>query len=356
MGNTLKQAPSRTTADAGRSSFIISIPNSDGKPERFRAVESAVMDPALAAKYPSIKTYIGQGIDDPSSTIHFDFSPRGFHAMILSVERKTMYIDPVDREGKYYVVFSRKDVVNYKQDFRCLTDASAANATQDAPAPPAGTGRGADDGKLRTYRLALACTGEYAQYFLNGTEVDDAARKVKVLAAMATLMSRTNGIYERDFGIHMNLIANNDELIYLNPSTDPWTNEWNNKTQATIDAVIGSANYDIGHLVHKEPTAATNNGNAGCIACVCKPGMKGSAYTSHVQPEGDPFVVDFTTHEMGHQFGGTHTFTFSDEFGSVSQMEPGSGTTIMGYAGITGASTDVQPHSDDYFHAISIQQ
>lgn len=356
LGTSLKQAPARSTVPASLSSFILTIPDSDGKPERFRAVESPVMDPALAARYPGIKTYVGQGIDDPSATIHFDFSLRGFHAMVLGADRKTMYIDPVDREGKYYLVFSRKDIVNYKREFHCLTKESADNAILDAPAPPSGeTGRGADDGKLRTYRLALACTGEYAQYFLNGTEADDAARKTKVLAAMATLLVRTNAIYERDFGIHMNLIANNDLLIYLNPSTDPWTNEWNTKTQTTIDNVIGNGNYDIGHLVHKVSSAANNNGNAGCIACVCKTGMKGSAFTSHVQPEGDPFVVDYTTHEMGHQFGGSHTFTWNTESGNGAQMEPGSGTTIMGYAGITG-STDVQPHSDDYFHAFSIQQ
>lgn len=351
MQTSLRQAPARSTVPASRSSFVLTIPNSDGKPERFRAVESPVMEPALAAKYPGIKTYIGQGIDDPSATVHFDFSPRGFHAMVLSAERKTMYIDPVDRDGKYYMVFSRKDVVNYKKEFHCLTKESAENVTLEAPAPPAEAGRGADDGKLRTYRLALGCTGEYAQYFLNGTEANDAARKAKVLAAMVTLMVRTNGIYERDFGIHMDLVANNDLIIYLNASTDPWPSNLNG--QANIDAVIGNANYDIGHLVHKVSSPNLSNGNAGCIACVCKTGMKGQAFTSHFTPEGDPFVVDYTTHEMGHQFGGNHTFNIDDE-GTGAHMEPGSGSTIMGYAGIT--NFDVQDHSDDYFHAFSIQQ
>ncbi len=353
LQDALKHAPKREMVATNKSSFIISIPNSDGIPERFRAVESTVMDPALAAKYPEIKTYVGQGIDDPSSVVHFDFSPRGFHAMILSADRKTMYIDPVDRDGKYYVVFSRKDIVNYKKEFRCLTEESADNSTLDVPAPPVGTtARGADDAKLRTYRLALGCTGEYARYFLTGSEANDAARRAKVLAAMVTLMVRTNGIYERDFGIHMNLVANNDLVIYLDPATDPWPA--NLVGQATFDAVIGTNSYDIGHLVHRESSPANNNGNAGCIACVCKDGMKGRAFTSHFMPEGDPFVVDFTTHEMGHQFGGNHTYNIdSEQFGAL--MEPGSGSTIMGYAGITG-STDVQAHSDDYFHAKSIEQ
>jgi hypothetical protein len=139
----------------------------------------------------------------------------------------------------------------------------------------------------------------------------------------------------------------------LNAATDPWnSNNLNNGTQTTCDNVIGSANYDIGHLVHR----ASDNGNAGCIACVCKAGSKGSGFTSYSNlGNNDLFVVDYLTHEMGHQLGANHTFTFSNE-GTVAQVEPGSGSTIMGYAGITGSTTDVQPHSDDYFHAISIEQ
>jgi subtilisin-like proprotein convertase family protein len=349
----VSHAPSEKNVAVSGSAFIISVPNADGQIEKYKIVEAPVMDPSLAARYPDIRSYAGQGIDDPSSLIRFDVSPGGFHAMILSAARKTIYIDPVDRGSNYYIIFSRKDVIDYTKTFHCLTP-ETINSNIINAAPPA-TARAADDGRLRTYRLALACTGEYAQYFLDGSETTDVQRRGKVLAAMNTLMTRTNGIYERDFGIRMNLIANNDLIIYLTPSTDPWTNEWNTTTQSTIDAVIGNANYDIGHLVHKEATAADNNGNAGCIACVCVAGQKGSGYTSHVAPEGDPFVVDYTTHEMGHQFGGNHTFTFSNEGGTASQFEPGSGTTIMGYAGITG-STDVQPHSDDYFHTRSIEQ
>jgi hypothetical protein len=357
----VRNAPSERSVNAAASGFIVTVPNADGQPESFRVVESSVMDPALAARYPEIKSYEGASIDHPGSTIHFDVSPRGFHGMILSVDRTTIYIDPVDRTDKYYVVFGRKDA-SRTNSFHCLTPENAQEPALDVDQPAL---RAADDGRLRTYRLALACTGEYAQFFLNGTETTDAQRKAKVLAAMVTLLVRTNGIYERDFGIHMNLIANNDAIIYLNSSTDPWSTEWNIKTQQTIDAVIGNANYDIGHLVHKESSFANNNGNAGCIACVCKtwngstnPNTfvgKGGGFTSHVTPEGDPFVVDYTTHEMGHQFGANHTVTFSNEPGTASQFEPGSGSTIMGYAGITG-STDVQPHSDDYFHARSVEQ
>ncbi|HYE55825.1 MAG TPA: zinc-dependent metalloprotease family protein [Chitinophagaceae bacterium] len=348
LSAALRTVPSERFTPAAGSSFILSIPNENGQMERYRVVEAPVMHPDLAAKYPGINSYAGQGIDDPTSTIRFDVSPRGFHGMILSATRKTIYIDPVDRNEQYYVVFSRKDIGNYQSTFQCLTEATNKQAEQAVAGEAL---KNADDARLRTYRLALAASGEYSTYFLNGTETTDAQRKAKVLAAMNTAMTRTNGIYERDFGIRMVLIANNDAIIYLNASTDPWTSNFNSVTQTTIDNVIGSANYDIGHLVHR----TSNNGNAGCIGCVCKAGQKGSAFTSHTTPEGDPFVVDYLTHEMGHQFGGNHTFAFSYE-GTIAQCEPGSGSTIMGYAGITGSTTDIQPHSDDYFHARSIEQ
>ncbi len=345
-------APSERVVSANQSSFIISVPNAEGQIERFRLVDAPVMDPALAARYPGIRSYAGKGVDDPTASIRCDMSPRGFHGMISYANKPTVYIDPVDMNNHYYVVFSRKDALDMQRHFNCTVQ----NVAQESGvATNPGARLAADDGRLRQYRLALACTGEYAQYFLNGTETTDAERKAKVLAAMNTLLTRTNQVYERDFGIRMVLIANNDAIIYLNASTDPWTTEWNTKTQQTIDAVIGNANYDIGHLVHKEASAANNNGNAGCIGCVCKTGSKGSGFTSHVAPEGDPFVIDYTTHEMGHQFGANHTFTFSNE-GTGVQVEPGSGSTIMGYAGITGATTDVQPHSDDYFSTKSIEQ
>lgn len=348
LATALRSVPSEKTVAAPASGFILALPNEDGQMQKFRVVEAPVMHPMLAAKYPGIYSYAGQGIDDPTATVRFDYSPQGFHAMVLSTTKSTLYIDPVDRSDQYYVVFARKDIGNYQSTFQCLTTAIGEKAKQAAEGIAL---KNADDSRLRTYRLALAATGEYSTYFLNGTETTDAQRKAKVLAAMNTAMTRTNGIYERDFGIRMVLIANNDAIIYLNASTDPWGSELNTTTQTTIDNVIGSANYDIGHLVHR----AANNGNAGCIACVCKAGQKGSGFTSHTTPEGDPFVVDYLTHEMGHQFGANHTFAFSYE-GTIAQCEPGSGSTIMGYAGITGATTDIQPHSDDLFHARSIEQ
>lgn len=348
LKSSMSVAPSEKNVAAAASSFILSIPDAEGRLEKFSVVEAPVMDPALAARYPGINSYIGKGVNNASAIIRFDVSPQGFHGMILYTGKPTVYIDPVDEATRTYIVVSRKDVVDYRAAFQCLTEATPDARTSGNEGAAL---RNADDGRLRTFRLALCASGEFSQYWLNGTEANDAERKAKVLAAQNTEMTRANGIFERDFGLRLVLVANNDAVIYLNASTDPWSSNLNGVTQTTCDNVIGSANYDIGHLVHR----AADNGNAGCIACVCKNGSKGSGFTSYLNLASDYFVVDYLTHEMGHQLGANHTFTFSNE-GTVAQVEPGSGSTIMGYAGITGATTDVQPHSDDYFHAISIEQ
>ncbi|HYC27873.1 MAG TPA: hypothetical protein VEB42_03640, partial [Chitinophagaceae bacterium] len=211
----LKTSPSERNVSPQASTFLIVLPNADGGMERYRVVEAPVMDPALAAKYPGIRSYAGQGVDNRQATVRFDVSPEGFHAMMLSPDRPTIYIDPVDPDGKHYVVFSRRDAPNYNAPFQCLT----AEAGQKMQAETPASLRNADDARLRTYRLALAASGEYSSYFLDGTETTDAQRKSKVLAAMNTAMTRTNAIYERDFGIRMVLVANNDAVIYLNASS-----------------------------------------------------------------------------------------------------------------------------------------
>ncbi len=348
--NNLKNVLPERVTKVQQSSSVIQVPDVKGTIKSFRIVEASVMQPELALKYPQIKTYLGKGIEDPSSTIRFDISPNGFHAMILSAEQKTIYINPVDKLNEKYIVFNADKETD---SFQCKV--------VETPSNQAGTegflsGKNADDNKLRTYRLALAVNGEFSQDALDGTEADDAERKAKVLSVLVTNLARVDAIYERDFGIRMQLVAKEDTLIYLDPDKDPFAqkSKWNEQIQQNLDSVIGNDNYDIGHLLGKVSTSGDNDGNAGCIACVCEKGAKGSGYTAHVDIVGDPLVVDYWAHEMGHQFGATHTFTFQNE-GTDSQMEPGSGSTIMGYAGITGNS-DIQPHSDDYFHAISIQQ
>ena len=325
------------------SNVIISFPNSEGIFERFRIVEASVLSPELQDKYPNIKSYAGQGIDDPSSVIRFSISPLGFQSMCLSANRPATFIEVLTESKSHYTVFKRADKLNFNDDFECeVTESMNRRINQGDDIVM----RNADDSILRTYRLAVSATGEYTNYH-GGT-------KALALSAINATMTRVNAIYESDFNVTMVLIGNTDDVIYTNTGSDPYgntTSNYNNQLQSTLSSVIGESNYDVGHLFAN----LQNNGNAGCIGCVCVNGQKGSGWTSHTVPEGDPFDVDYVAHELGHQFGGNHTWTFGGNEGTNAQMEPGSGSTIMGYAGITG-STDVQSNSDPYFHAISIEQ
>lgn len=344
LKNALSRAPKRLAAGE-KSEIIISFPNSEGKMENFKVKENSNFDPQLAARYPDIKSYVGEGLENSTSTVYFSISPLGLSSMEIYGNKSAVFIEPYTKDLSTYVVYKKSDKKDNLSKFECTVIDVAQkgiNNTNLAARP------NADDAKLRTFRLALSSTGEYTTYF-GGT-------KANALAAMNNTMTRVNGVFEKDFAARMVLISNNDAVIYTDASTDPYSpssgmSSWNSQLQSTLTSVIGEANYDIGHLFG----ATGGGGNAGCIGCVCTNGSKGSGYTSPADaiPSGDNFDIDYVAHEMGHQFGGNHTFSMSNE-GTGANMEPGSGSTIMGYAGIT--AQDVQPHSDAFFHAISIQQ
>ncbi len=325
------------------SNVVVKFPNTSGQMEQFRVQESSNMDSQLAAHYPEIKSYIGQGIDNPTSTIYFSLSPLGLQTMVIRADQSAEFIEPYTTDLSSYAVYKKSDKTANLNRFECKVISDNIDAVTTSAARP-----NADDAILRTFRLAMSCTGEYTAYF-GGT-------KALALAAINNTMTRVNGVFEKDFGVRMSLIANTDLVIYTSASTDPYSaasgmSNWNSQLQSTLTSVIGEANYDVGHLFG----ASGGGGNAGCIGCVCTNGSKGSGITSPADniPQGDNFDIDYVAHELGHQFGANHTFTQSNE-GTGVQMEPGSGSTIMGYAGIT--ALDVQPHSDAYFHAVSIQQ
>jgi chitodextrinase len=356
LRQSLSNAPIRFTST--KSNVVVSFPNAEGQLERYQIFESSNMDPALAARYPEIKSYVGQGVDSITSMIYFSLSPLGLQTMVIRADQSAEFIEPFTTNLNTYAVYRKADRAASLNRFECtVIDAAHQDLATSEFARP-----NADDSTLRTYRLAMSVTGEYTAYF-GGT-------KALALAAINNSMTRVNGVFEKDFSTRLVLIANTDAVIYTSASTDPYSpasglDNWNLQLMNTLVSVIGNANFDIGHLFG----ATGGGGNAGCIGCVCSNdtsttveggvtvpvNYKGSGYTSPNDgiPSGDNFDIDYVAHEMGHQFGANHTFTHSNE-GTGVQMEPGSGSTIMGYAGIT--DLDIQAHSDPYFHAVSVQQ
>lgn len=324
----------------------VAIPNAKGKIEQFSVVENSNFDPVLQAQYPNIQSFSGKGITDPNATVYFSSSPDGIQTMVLRNDAPSEFLEPVKGAWGKYILYRSDKKGRTDFSLKCTTEAATLKTKMSQKMAKTT----ASDRSFRTLRLALSCTGEYAQF--HGGTVAGA------LAAMNATMTRVNGVFNRDLALKLVIIADNNKVIYTNAGTDPYSSveggkapsSWSTELENAVGSVLGSNAYDLGHLFG----ASGGGGNAGCIGCVCD-FDKARAYTSPANntPQGDLFDIDFVAHEFGHQLGATHTFSHDIEDTGTS-VEPGSGSTIMGYAGIT--DYDVQNNSDDYFAFVSINQ
>ncbi|UOQ52229.1 zinc-dependent metalloprotease [Hymenobacter cellulosivorans] len=331
----------------GQAPVQVALPLPDGTTGRFQVLETAVMEPALAAQFPAIKTYCGVGLDDPTATVRLDLTPRGFHAQILSAAHSTVYIDPAsETDHTHYLSFYRRDMPGGQM--HCA--AGRAEAAADASDLDSGPARRSVAPELRTYRLAVAATGEYTQYH-GGTVAQGQA-------AIVTAVNRVVGVYERELAVRLVLVGGNAALVYTNGSTDPYSNDDGvamlGENQTNVTTLIGRDNYDIGHVF------STGGGGIAGLGVVCLNGNKARGVTGLFRPVGDAFYIDYVAHEMGHQFGADHTFNSENDAcdgnrNTSTAYEPGSGSTIMAYAGIC-APDNVQNNSDAYFHVSSYEE
>jgi hypothetical protein len=344
----LRNEAFKTVGNASAHSTIISLPNADGQIEQFEIKEASNFEPALQARFPEIRAFSGKGITDKYATLKLSLSPQGIQAMVFRTEKENEFIEPYSADHTVYTVFKKQARV---LPWKCSTPEQQL-ATNIGNQLSNVTARSTGDAK--TLRLAQSVTAEYSNYF----GATSASQVALVLAAVNATLTRCNGVYEKDLAIHLNLISATTNVFYYDPATDPYDDAstgaggaWNSELQNTLTSVIGAANYDIGHLFG----ASGGGGNAGCIGCICVDNQKGSGFTSPADgiPQGDNFDIDYVVHEVGHQLGANHTFSMTNE-GTGVNVEPGSGITIMGYAGIT--DQDLAPHSIAIYHAASIAQ
>jgi hypothetical protein len=346
LKNLLESAPEEFTIEASQNPSIVSLPMPDGTFQRFNFWESPTMEAELQAQYPEIRTYTGQGIDDPYATIKFDLTPHGFHAQILSPDGR-VFIDPHNKgDIHHYISYYTKDFVKRDGFFECQVEYDEDydfHFNPESIFTPSGP-------QLKTYRLANAATLEYTN-FHGGTVALG-------LAAVVTSVNRVNGVYERESAVRMVLVANNNLIIYTTASGDPYSNTNGSlmlsQNISNLSTVIGNANFDIGHVF------STGGGGVAYLGCVCTSNKAGGV-TGSSSPVGDPFDIDYVAHEMGHQFGGNHSFNGTTGSCSGSNRnastayEPGSGSTIMAYAGICSPQ-DLQSNSDAYFHSVNFDE
>ena len=358
MRQTLFSAVNSTS----KKSAVISLPNAEGGIEQFEVFEASNFDAELQAQFPEIRAFSGKGITDKYATLKISISPEGIQTMVFRVGKENEFMEPYSADRKIYAVYKSQREKG-KLNWTCSVDDKKAF---DDISNKIGSVQKSTAGQLKTMRLAQSCTAEYANYF----GATSAAQVNLVLAAFNATLTRCNGVYEKDLGLHLNLVAQSTNVIYYNPATDPYSTtlaNWNTELQNALSTSLtgpsttlaaNNAAYDIGHMFG----ASGGGGNAGCIGCVCVDAIaagtgatKGRGITSPADgvPQGDNFDIDYVVHEVGHQLGANHTFSMSNE-GSGVNMEVGSGVTIMGYAGIT--DQDVAPHSIDVYHAASIAQ
>ena len=349
----------------GKHATIISLPNADGQIEQFEVNDASNFDAELQAKFPEIRAYSGKGITDRYATLKMSISPQGIQTMVFRTDKENEFIEAYSQDHTVYAVFkSQRNKSNL--GWSCTTAEEKSVLEYTSKSDIGSNTIQSSAGQLKTMRLALSCNAEYSRYF----GATSAAQVGLVLAAFNATLTRCNGVYEKDLGVHLNLVASSTNVIYYVVATDPYSTNlstWNVSLQNTLSSTLtgvgttladNNAAYDIGHMFG----GSGGGGSAGCIGCVCVDDTsdttdtnKGSGYTApgNSGPQGDFFDIDYVVHEMGHQMGANHTFSIGNEGRGVNK-EVGSGITIMGYAGITDA--DVAAHSIDIFHEASIEQ
>ncbi len=314
----------------------LSLPTPDGHLRHFRCHPSRVLPARLARQYPRLHAFKGTSREDPHLQVRLEYSPRGLYAYVFQPGGDWL-VEPLAGNGNVYRTLYRSGITASR--WPVCGEQRRVVATPREELPPVGE-------QIRIYRLAVTATGEYTQ-FHGGTPED-------ALAAILTTVNRVNGLFERDLAIRLQLVEDNDFLIFTDPSDDPFTagNE-SSQNQRFLDDNLGADEYDIGHAFGVSGTVSV-----GRVGSACRDDIKGQGYSRADEPVGAAFDIDIVAHELGHQLGANHTFNHCSGQAGLLPVEPGAGSTVMAFAGVPAcAEADFfTRRSDAYFHSLSIEE
>jgi subtilisin-like proprotein convertase family protein len=351
LQKALKQAPKTE----GTQAFSLELPVISGQTAVFAVWQIDVMHPDLGARYPEIRTYAGEALDGSGRTLRITTSPKGLIATFMRADMGIEMLEPIDLNNPdVYMLFDQASVSHTlpaSAQRMCGVEDDMMDQTEIVSAQPIAHQRhAAAPVNVRVYRCAVATTGHFA--------IDNGGTVPSVLAVVVDRVSRISALLERDANIRLQLVSNNDKIIFLDPDTDPYSGidvgDWLGQNPAVLSGFIGNSNYDIGHVFGRY-FSGTAIGVAS-LSGTCT-GNKGAASSAGFIPYDDYFV-SVAAHEMGHQLSATHTFNRcgdNAQRSGNSAWEPGSGSTVMSYDGACG-SDNVNGGPQIYYHGGTIGQ
>ncbi len=334
----------------------LTLPLPNGDPIRLRATEYSIMEEG-ASPSTDFRSWRVVGVDNPAVYGVVDVSSHGFHGMLVLANGETIFVEPIQKKQQGEVTYRAFHKVEEVDDFTFSCGVKVSNKLANSLSKEslntlktASASAHRSAATLKTYRLAMAATGEFTNVF---------GSKSATIDAIKSIVTRVTVIYERDLGISLRLVANNSNLIFTDPSTDPYdvetTDELVDINTGVLNDLIGASAYDIGHVLTR------SSGGVAELTSACKTANKGAGATGTPNPQRASFAIDFVAHEIGHQLGATHTFnSLTGNCGGSNRtqataFEPGSGSSVMAYAGICGVN-NIASQSLPYFHVASISQ
>ncbi|MDB5269519.1 MAG: hypothetical protein JWP58_2559 [Hymenobacter sp.] len=368
LRTTLAAAPLRNKAAValpGTTPLVISLPLPDGTAQRFAVWEAPLLAPALAARYPTLHTYGGRGLDDPTALLSLTVSPASFQAQVLSDQPQgAAYLEMTSQaDADHYLSYYAHDVTAPTAGQRgCGADQLPA-----VPRPARRQGGPLDPGSsnliqpvgptLTVYRLIVTTTKEYTNGRTNPA----------VLADVTALINNVRTIQERDLAVTMTLVNFHFYQVGADGGySQASDSQMIDQNRVNVETEFGAAAFDLGHLF---ATSGSGLAYVGVVGTTSNGGTantyKAGAVSGNLNRTSPAsyFSTSVIAHEMGHQFSASHTFSNAQgscsSFPTGTAWEPGKGSTIMAYTdgGCDSPSSNViQARSDDYYHTGSLEQ